>query len=105
MSDKARVIRECIEHLKGQPGRNAVRALKRLLIEQPNAVDVAPSVCQHEDMIVKVWKLNGGEDYDGMASRCQGAMFAADLFGHRAEGDDYALLYLLARGMAWDAKQ
>ena len=28
------VIRECIEHLKGRPGRNAIRSLKALLVAE-----------------------------------------------------------------------
>jgi len=31
MSEREEVIRECIEYLKGRPGRNAISSLKALL--------------------------------------------------------------------------
>lgn len=32
--EREAVIRECIEHLKGRPGRNAIRSLKGMLVAE-----------------------------------------------------------------------
>ena len=32
MTEREAVIRECIEYLKGRPGRNAIRSLKGMLV-------------------------------------------------------------------------
>lgn len=97
---RADIIQECIDHLRGQPGRNAVRALKRL----QSAALIPPTAPhpEHEEILVKIWQLNGMGDPAGMAARCQGAMLCADSLGRREEGDDYALLYLVARRLAWE---
>ena len=34
MTDREAVIRECIAHLQGRPGRNAIRSLKGMLVAE-----------------------------------------------------------------------
>lgn len=102
MTEREAVIRECIEHLRGQPGRNAIRALKRLLAESCPSHDPDHGHDRHEEAVVKLWQLDGMADWSGMASRCQGAMLCADSLGRRSEGDDYAQLFLVARRAALD---
>lgn len=97
---RATVIQECIDHLRGQPGRNAIRALKRLLAETGQQTPAA----DHDQQVVKVWQLNGMADWRAMADRCQGAMLSADSCGRRDVADDYALLYLIARRQAWESE-
>ena len=94
------VIRECIDHLRGQPGRNAIRALKTLLSDS-GAVDLA-TAARLDAAVAKIWTLNGGEDWREMAQRCQGAMFYADAIGRRHEADSFGLLYLIAQRMSWE---
>lgn len=95
---RAAVIQECIDHLRGQPGRNAIRALKALA----SGVDIdAAHRARLDAALEKIWGLKGGEDWSDMAQRCQGAMLYADAIGRQAEADEYALLYLIARRHAW----
>lgn len=98
MTERERVIQECIDHLRGQPGRNAIRALKAL----GGGADIdAAHRARLDAALEKIWGLNGGEDWAAMAARCQGAMLYADAIGRQAEADEYALLHLIARRMAW----
>lgn len=100
MSERERIIQECIDHLRGQPGRNAIRALKALA----TGVDIeAAHRARLDDALEKIWGLKGGADWSDMAQRCQGAMLYADAIGRQAEADEYALLHLIARRMAWAA--